>query len=51
MGIVVVVKRSKDGNIDYSVEIGMPEIKELIGQNGDFEERSPAILYGRGHIV
>ena len=50
MGIVVVVTRD-NGKINCSMEIELPQIKELIGQNGVFGEQYPVILYGREHIV
>ena len=39
LGIVVVVKRDEDSRVQCSMEIELPEIKELIGQSGGFEER------------
>ena len=39
LGIVVVVKRDENGRVQCSMEIELPEIKELIGQSGGFEER------------
>jgi site-specific DNA recombinase len=43
LGVVVVAKRDDNGNLDIRLEIELPEIKELVGQTGDFEERLPAV--------
>ena len=45
MGIVVIVKRDEAGKVACSMEIELPEIKELIGQNGVFEDRLSAFAY------
>ncbi len=39
MGIVVSARRDETGKVACSMKIELPEIKELIGQNGAFEER------------
>ncbi len=48
LGIVVVVKRNEAGN-EFNMEIELPEIKELIGSSGAFEERFPVTSCGNAH--
>ena len=43
-------RRDQSGEVDCHMEIELPEIKELICQNG-FEERLPAMSYGNAHTV
>jgi hypothetical protein len=47
MGIVVVAKRGLDGQLDLSMEIELPEIKDLISSSVDFVERSSVKSFGR----
>jgi site-specific DNA recombinase len=40
MGIMVNAGKDQKGNLECSMEIELPQIKELVSQNGVFEERS-----------
>jgi len=51
IGIVVIAKRGSDGNLDLSMDIELPQIKELVGRNGVFEDQSSARLSGNAPIV
>lgn len=42
LGVVVIAKKDETGNLDIRLEIELPEIKELIGQTGEFEKRDSA---------
>jgi site-specific DNA recombinase len=39
LGVVVIAKRNDAGEVDCHMELELPQIKELVGGNGDFEER------------
>ena|SRR5260370_26034683 len=51
LGIVVVAKRDEEGQVACSMQLELPEIKELFGQSADFEERSSMILSGSARIA
>jgi site-specific DNA recombinase len=39
LGVVVIAKKDEEGKLDLQLEIELPEIRELIGQTGDIENR------------
>lgn len=48
MGIMVIADRDQDGMLDLSMEIALPEIKELITSAIRTEEQHRSILCGKG---